>query len=271
MSGSRRLSGPCRAALGILGLVSLGCSSGLIPTPGPSAAEVAQLERQVVELKKQATVGRIEVARLEREVARLRAELAQARQAPVRESAEPRSVVVAEPLRDPVEPEPEIEEIDLEEPPQLSAGETSPPPSSAPPGEPSAPAQVAASAEAQDLYDEAYTLFHQEDYRQAEERFQRYVELYPHTELADNALFWIGESLYARGDFTAALAAFSDTVERFPRGNKVGDALLKAGKCLEELNDEEQAKATYEEVARRYPGSAASAQALERLEALRGG
>ena len=277
MTSPRRYLSPLRAGLGLLGLVSLvGCSSGgLIPTPGASAAREAELERQIVELKKEATVGRIEVARLEREVARLKAELARTRPAASSGSTTvaERPVIVSEPAPAPVERQPEIEEIDLEDPPPVATPTTAGGPPPPPTGSVVAPSSVpvAASAEAQRLYDEAYTLFHQQDYPRAEEGFRRYVELYPETELADNALFWVGESRYARGDYTGALAAFSDTVERFPQGNKVGDALLKAGKCLEALNDEEQARATYEEVARRYPGSAASAQALERLEALRGG
>ena len=258
----------CRLLLGAACSLALGCSSGLIPTRGPSAAEVAELERQIVELKKQATVGRVEVARLEREVARLQAELAQARgTSSPRQPFADREASVADPGPVPVAVEPEIEEMDVEVPPVSSAALEAKPDVAVAPVAVVEP--LPTPAQAQRLYDEAYTLFHQQSYREAEARFQRYVDLYPRTELADNALFWIGESRYARGDFTSALEAFSDTVERFPQGNKVGDALLKAGKCLEALGDPEQALATYEEVTRRYPGSAASAQAYERLEVLR--
>ena len=264
-------SSTCLCLVGVASLLVVGCSSGLIPTPGPSAAEVEDLKRQLVESRKQATVGKVEVARLEREINRLQAELAQARQAPPSPERVPTEVTRVVPglPSDPiVRAEPEIEEIDLEEEPLLGVDEPNPLVVASPAV---GTVSAAPSADAQGLYDEAYTLFHQQDYSRAEERFRRYVDLYPSTELADNALFWVGESRYARGDFSAALEAFTDTVARFPQGNKVGDAMLKAGKCLEALDDPVQARATYEEVARRYPNSAASAQANERLEALRGG
>ena len=255
-----RLSGIDRrlARLSLVSWLVLGCSSGLIGSSGSSANEVETLKRRIVELQRRATVGEVEVARLEREVARLEAELARARS----EAAAPPS---PPPPIDPVGPgliQPDIEESDLEEPPMAAE----PPGSAVAPPPPASPTRP---AEAQALYDEGYTLFHQQSYSDAEARFQRYIDLYPQTDLADNAQFWIGESRYARRDYRSALEAFSATVERFPHGNKVADALFKAGRCLETLGEIDRARSTYQEVARRYPGSAASAQARERLASLR--
>ncbi len=259
-----------------------GCSSSsLIRPQGPSAAEIEALERRNVELQKQATVGEIEMRRLQREVARLEAEL----EAVMRPSTAQTLPSAPEQIYSPpVAAEPEIEEIDLEEEPmaaisveptqvpsrQLEAAPSSPESNSVPPTGPrSAPTASIPSSEAQALYDQGYTLFHQRSYEEAESRFQSFVDRYPETELADNALFWIGETRYARGDFSAALEAFTATVERFPQGNKVADALLKAGKCLETLGEPEQAVATYRELTRRYAGTAAAAQAADRLDAVK--
>ena len=122
--------------------------------------------------------------------------------------------------------------------------------------------------EAFELYDRGYSLFHQEQYREAETLFERYIAEHPTTELADNALFWIGECRYARREFEDALEAFTETVVRFPGGNKVPDALLKAGKCLEALGRPDEAGVTYRELTSRYPGSLAALAAEERLAAL---
>ncbi len=252
---------------------------------GPSAKEqeIAALKQRVVELQQRATVAEVDSKRLKREIDRLRAELEEARKTAERCSKpEPTEV-------EPTSPETigldhEIEESDLEVPPVVVAepiaDEAAPEPAASPTeisGESGsaelseAPVTTATppTADAQELYDEGYALFHQKRYSDAEERFHRYLELYPQTDLADNALFWIGESRYARGEFSSALEAFSGTVERFPHSNKVSDALLKAGKCLESLGDPQQAKRTYEEVVGRYPESAAAAQAHERLAELR--
>lgn len=258
-----------------------GCSSNsLIRPSGPSAAEIEELRYRNVELQKQATVGRVEMTRLQREVAELEAELEALRQSMGPRTPTPMpdplsgtasgSTTAAEPA---VTADPEIEEIDLEDEPIIAKPIVETPPTPHPVQVPTAatpqPGSATPSTEAQSLYDEGYTLFHQNNYTEAEARFQRFVDRYPETELADNALFWIGETRYARGDFSSALEAFTNTVERFPQGNKVADALLKAGKCLETLGDQEQALATYQEVTRRYPGTAAAAQAADKLDALR--
>ncbi len=246
-------------------VLAAACSTGLIGSPETEPGEVEQLKGQVVELKKRATVAELEGDRLKRKIASLEAELEKARQVPEETNLEVEPTAPAT-----IGLDQEIEETDLDEAPPVA-----PPPVALPPAEPVAMAEPAEqaigvpTAEAQALYDEGYTLFHQKRYADAEARFSRYVELHPATDLADNALFWIGECRYARGDFSAALKAFSDTVERYPQSNKVGDALLKAGKCLESLGDTQQARRTYEEVMDRYPGSAAAARARDRLDALR--
>ncbi len=121
---------------------------------------------------------------------------------------------------------------------------------------------------AQALYDRGYTQFHQGRYLDAESTFQRFLQAYPETELADNAQYWIGECRFARGDLRSALAAFRETLRRYPEGNKVPDALLKEGTCLERLGDREGARLRYDEVLRRFPGSAAAAIAQERRASL---
>ncbi len=120
----------------------------------------------------------------------------------------------------------------------------------------------------QALYDRGYTLYHQKHYVDAEASFQRFLQAEPHSELADNAQYWIGECRYSRGDMRGALAAFRETVERYPTGNKTPDALLKAGMSLESLGDKEGARNTYQEVLKRFPGTAVSAVAEERLAKL---
>ncbi len=237
-------------------------------SPETRPGEVEELKQRIVELQRRATVAEIEGARLKRELVRLEAELEESKQA----GAEPEGALneAAPMTSSAIGLDQEIEESDLEEPPVVAALAVADGPAT-PELETSViePATAIPSAQAQALYDDGYSLFHQMRYADAEERFSRYVELHPRTDLADNALFWIGESRYARGDFGSALEAFSDTVERYPQGNKVSDALLKAGRCLESLGDNAQARGTYEEVVRRYPSSAAAAQARDRLDELR--
>jgi tol-pal system protein YbgF len=145
-----------------------------------------------------------------------------------------------------------------------------PPPGQTP--EPTPTPQVAADPvppEAQALYDQGYTRYHEGRFIDAESTFRRFLQSYSNTDLADNAQYWIGESRYARKDFQGALAAFRETVQRFPDGNKVPDAMIKAGQCFEELGDRSAARDTYREVMERFPDSVAAVAAAEYLEELR--
>ncbi len=254
------------AVLPAAALLASACGSGLIGSSKTPPEEVERLKREIVELKQRATVAELEQARLKREVSRLETELGQIERA--EEAA--RAIEPNKPA--PIGLDQKIEESDLEAPPvvadPVAADPVAADPVAADPvvGQaPPAPAQDQPTAEAQALYDQGYNLFHEQRYAEAETRFSRFAELYPGTNLADNALFWVGESRYARDDFTGALEAFSDTVARYPHGNKVSDALYKAGKCLESLGETQQATRTYREVVERYPGSAAAAHARDRL------
>lgn len=249
------------------------CASVQAQPPKSDSAEVAALKRRVVELQRRATVGEVEVARLRQEIARLEQELQAARRGM---AADPSSRAATRPVIEDVATGPivvadGIEESELEEEviadsnagreAGQTAGEGGPPPVADSP-------RSAQPPEALSVYDDGYTLFHQKRYGEAEERFRRYLALYPDSELADNAQFWIGECHYARNDYAAALDAFSATVERYPQGNKVADALLKAGKSLEALGHVDQARQTYHEVTDRFPSSAAAVIARERLAVL---
>jgi tol-pal system protein YbgF len=184
----------------------------------------------------------------------------------------PRPGAIGEPPA--IEPlDEDIEETDLgaEEPPAGSAArdsaarDTAPPPAAAPSAAaPGAPISTAAQA----LYDRGYTLYHQGRYLDAEASFQRFLQAYGDTDLADNAQYWIGESREARDDHAGALAAYREVVARYPQGNKVPDALLKAGQSLERLGDAESARASYRQVMESFPNSAAALAAEEHLARL---
>src|SRR4029079_10958952 len=90
-----------------------------------------------------------------------------------------------------------------------------PSPSAPAPAAPAAPSPAAPgetgealSPANQVLYDRGYTLLYQGHFVDAEASFQRFLQANPGSELADNALYWIGECRYSRNDMKGALAAF---------------------------------------------------------------
>ena len=240
-----------------------GALSGCASLGGSSSrdADIEELKARVIELQKKAAMAEVELARLRQEV------LAARGGAPPRVSMPPSPAAPAPPatIEAPPPPPPAaIEEGDLDEA-DLPASPGAPPIAGAPP--PGTPAQ-ALSPEAQSVYDQAYTLYHQGRYLDAETAFQRFLQVYGGTDLADNASYWIGECRYARGDLRGALQAFRETIERFPQGNKIADALLKAGQCLESLGDLDGARAAYDELVDRFGDSAAADVARGRRDRL---
>jgi tol-pal system protein YbgF len=232
----------------------------------------------VLELAQQARVSESEIDRLRQQVASLESRLAGG--APVRAVAPAATPPPpARASRPPSSPPPAprgveedelaAEELDVVPAPAAPAARPAAP---ARPGAPPAAAPVAAQPvprEAQAIYDDAYTLYHQGRYEQAERRFEEFLAASPRTELSDNAQYWIGAARFARRDFRGALAAFRTTVELYPAENKVPDALFKMGQALEELGDPGEAQTVYRDLVQRFPDTAAATLADERLGQLR--
>ena len=241
--------------------------------PDPRDQEIAVLKQRVLSLRQQAAVYRVEIEQLRQEMARLEAALTEA-QAPRQETVGESSARVSI-----GRVEPPIETSDLVDVGGATSRDEAQAQSSPPSAADSPAASVANDATPSDatpsdrdlqaVYDQGYTLFHQKRYRDAEARFASFLARSPHSDLADNAQFWIGECRYARGEYANALSAFAAVVDRYPDGNKVPDAMVKAGKTLEATGDLEGARSTYLEVQARFPGTAAAVTAEERLAAMR--
>ncbi|MBU1880857.1 tetratricopeptide repeat protein, partial [bacterium] len=92
------------------------------------------------------------------------------------------------------------------------------------------------SVELKELYDQAFADMSRGNYDLAKMGFEEYLRLYSDTELADNALYWIGEVEYVQHDYQGALATFQRVIEEYPKGNKLAAALFKIGLCQMTLN-----------------------------------
>lgn len=156
--------------------------------------------------------------------------------------------------------------------------ETRTEPSSAPtPGElqpaqrPAArPTQKAlAGAQIADDYRKAMALFGSSRHVDARHAFEAVYEADPSGELADNALFWIGETWFATGNFSNAMRYYARVVNDFSDQNKAPDALLKMALAQARTGDLALARKTLQQVIERYPYSTASSSAKAELERTR--
>jgi tol-pal system protein YbgF len=116
------------------------------------------------------------------------------------------------------------------------------------------------------LYKEGRSALVEEKYGNAIKLFTQFLEKYPHNDLADNALYWIGECYYAVADFQKAITTFKKVVDKYPRGMKVPDALLKTAYSYFSLNDKKRAHHYLKLVVEKYPFSEASEKAQIKLK-----
>lgn len=120
----------------------------------------------------------------------------------------------------------------------------------------------------EELYQTAYTDFARGNYELAILGFQDYVRRFPKTDLADNAMYWIGESQYSLGRYNRAVQSFQDVATLYPGGEKVPDALLKKGYALIELNRMDQGIRELQGLIAEHPRSNAARIARSRLRAM---
>jgi len=120
------------------------------------------------------------------------------------------------------------------------------------------------------LYSRALEQYNKGDHGGAELLFRQVLGRFPHSDLADNAQFWIGACYYMRESFSRAVTELRKVVDNYPLGNKVPDALLKIGDCYEALGDKDKAIVTLEELINSFPHTDAAAQAAEKLRMLKG-
>ncbi len=116
-------------------------------------------------------------------------------------------------------------------------------------------ASVPMTGDPRDDYDTAYGYILRGDFGAAEAGFRQYLAHYPDNELAGNAQFWLGESLFARARYRDAADAYLAGYTEYPDNAKAPDSLFKLGLSLKELGQREAACATLAEIDRRYPNA----------------
>ncbi len=89
----------------------------------------------------------------------------------------------------------------------------------------------------QKAYDMGLQLYRTGRFAEAEAAFTAFMQTYPQSRLVPNALYWKGETHYARRQYTDAIFAFKDVQTRYPRDNKTPDSLLKTAMAYQKLGD----------------------------------
>lgn len=119
--------------------------------------------------------------------------------------------------------------------------------------------------EARMIYESAYVNYVKGNYTDAINGFQTYLKVAPVSPLADNALYWIGESYAAMGKRQNAVDTFHELITKYPQSSRIPTALYKIGIIYEEAKDLKTARIYYERVIKEYPNSAEATLAKARL------
>jgi tol-pal system protein YbgF len=219
------------AAAGLL--LALGCASAKdAAAPAPADLRVAELQTSMTELLERLDVMNERLARLE-------------------ESREERGASAA--------PQPSVRPAPVQPATQTAA-----------------PSAIAATssralkgADLAEQYRAAIVHFGAHRVAEARAAFQKVFDADPSSELADNALFWIGETYYSAGDYPNAISHYRRVSEQYGDQNKAPDAVYKLALAYAKSGDLALARQTFQEVIARYPYSTPAASAKAELERIK--
>jgi tol-pal system protein YbgF len=118
------------------------------------------------------------------------------------------------------------------------------------------------------LYQTAYRDYQRGNYDLAIAGFRDFVAKFPKSDLADNAAYWIGESLYSQKKYRDSIAQFDLVVNDYPTSDKVPSALLKKGYAYIALGEKAQGIVQLQYVVHEHPKSPEATKAREELKKL---
>ena len=136
------------------------------------------------------------------------------------------------------------------------------------PGGANPPGAMAGDPQEQAAYDGAIDLFRKGQYKEASESLAAFTALYPASQLAPSAQFYLGSSRYALKDFKGAIEQLNAMVQKAPDNARAPDALLVIAGSQIEMNNRAGAKTTLQRIVRDYPTTPAANTAKSRLQLL---
>jgi tol-pal system protein YbgF len=223
-----------------------GRSEPLPPVTPPPDPRIGELQTALTEMLERIDVLNERMTRLENGLATV--SVAAAQPVPAATAAPPVATPATSPIAEAVRP--------------VQAA-----PKELPPAERSQPALT--SAKLAEDYRQAIILFGRGRHADARRAFQEVFEADTNGDLADNALFWIGETHFAAKDYTSAVRYYQRVVNDYAEENKAPDALLKIALSQERTGDLALARQTLQRVIERYPYSSTASTAKAELKRIR--
>jgi tol-pal system protein YbgF len=115
------------------------------------------------------------------------------------------------------------------------------------------------------LFDTAFSDYTSSQYASAINGFQQVIKNFPTAVVADDAQFFIGESLANMNRLPEAIDAYNLVIQKYPTGDQVDMAFYRRGFVESLMGRNDAARATFEEVVKRFPDSQGAQLARQRL------
>ena len=135
-------------------------------------------------------------------------------------------------------------------------------------GEMTVPAPPVSAGDPMETYQAALRDYQRGNYDLAIEGFREFVAANPRADLADNAAYWIGESLFSQKKYRDAIEQFDSVVNNYPKSDKVPGALLKKGYAYINVGEKAQGVVQLQYVLHEHPKSQEAALARQKLRQL---
>lgn len=119
------------------------------------------------------------------------------------------------------------------------------------------------------LFETAFGDYTSSQYASAINGFQQVLKNFPTAVVADDAQFFIGESLANMNRLPDAIDAYNQVIQKYPTGDQVDMAFYRRGFVESLMGRNDAARATFEEVVKRFPDSQGAQLARQRLAGLK--
>ena len=119
-----------------------------------------------------------------------------------------------------------------------------------------------------ETYQAAYRDYQRGNFDLAIEGFRDFLAQSANSDLADNASYWIGESLFSQKKYREAIGQFDAVVNKYPKSDKVPGALLKKGYAYINVGERAQGVVQLQYVLHEHPKSQEASLARQKLKQL---
>ena len=119
-----------------------------------------------------------------------------------------------------------------------------------------------------ELYRSTFQLVKDKKYGDAIDGFSAFLYLFPQSNYASNAQYWLSESIYALGDYQGSMINFAKVVQKYPNSSKIADAKLKIGYCYYSIKKWKEARFIFKGILKDYPNTSLAQLAKKKIQSM---